>query len=81
MKLKTDNTFCIINFLHAVYSTGRLSLGCPVLNGLLHGGLLVPGVNEIAGVSASGKTQLCLQLCLTVQLPRELGGLEGGEWL
>ncbi|CAB4407160.1 unnamed protein product [Rhizophagus irregularis] len=27
---------------------------------------------------AAGKTQLCLQLCLTVQLKKELGGLEGG---
>ena len=62
-------------------SAGKLSFGCPVLDGLLRGGLVVPGLNEIAGVSAAGKTQLCLQLCLTVQLPRELGGLEGGVWL
>lgn len=58
---------------------GWLSTGCPVLNKTLRGGLLVPGVMEIAGTSAAGKTQLCLQLCLTVQLPRDKGGLEGGE--
>lgn len=56
-----------------------LSTGCPLLDKALHGGLLVPGVTEIAGTSAAGKTQLCLQLCLTVQLPREKGGLEGGR--
>ena len=58
---------------------GWLSTGCPVLDKALHGGLLVPGITEIAGTSAAGKTQLCLQLCLTVQLPREKGGLEGGR--
>ena len=38
----------------------------------------MPGVTEVAGVSAAGKTQLCLQLCLTAQLPREHGGLDAG---
>ena len=41
--------------------------------------MLVPGLTEVAGTSAAGKTQFCLQLCLTVQLPRKHGGLEGGE--
>ena len=45
----------------------------------LRGGFLVPGLTEIAGTSAAGKTQLCLQLCLTVQLPRTHGGLDGGN--
>ena len=49
-----------------------------MLDHILYGGLLVPGVTEIAGTSAAGKTQLCLQFCLTVQLPRERGGLNGG---
>lgn len=30
-----------------------------------------------AGEAAASKTQLCLQLLLTVQLPREYGGLGG----
>ena len=38
----------------------------------------MPGLNEVAGTSAAGKTQFCLQLCLNVQLPRKQGGLEGG---
>ena len=56
---------------------GRLSLGCPVIDRLLRGGILVPGLTELAGTSAAGKTQLCLQLSLTVQLPRQHGGLGG----
>ena len=45
----------------------------------LAGGVLVPGVTELSGVSAAGKTQLCLQLSLVVQLTNEQGGLNGGN--
>jgi len=38
-------------------------------------------VTEVSGESASGKTQLCLQLCVAVQLPRESGGLDAGMLL
>ncbi|CAH1792516.1 unnamed protein product [Owenia fusiformis] len=55
-----------------------LSLGCKILDGTLQGGFQSQGITEIAGESASGKTQLCMQLCLTVQLPTSQGGLEGG---
>lgn len=44
-----------------------LSVGCPLLNEHLQGGFCCGGITEIYGESASGKTQLCLQLCLTVQ--------------
>lgn len=57
----------------------RLSLGCPVLDGLLRGGLPLDGITELAGRSSAGKTQLALQLCLAVQLPRQHGGLGTGE--
>ncbi|XP_075859802.1 DNA repair protein XRCC3 isoform X3 [Microcebus murinus] len=57
----------------------RLSLGCPVLDGLLRGGLPLAGITELAGRSSVGKTQLALQLCLAVQFPRRHGGLEAGR--
>ncbi|XP_055144021.1 DNA repair protein XRCC3 isoform X6 [Symphalangus syndactylus] len=56
----------------------RLSLGCPVLDALLRGGLPLDGITELAGCSSAGKTQLALQLCLAVQFPRQHGGLEAG---
>ncbi|KAF4018169.1 hypothetical protein G4228_009638 [Cervus hanglu yarkandensis] len=56
----------------------RLSLGCPVLDALLRGGLPLDGITELAGRSSAGKTQLALQLCLAVQLPRQYGGLGAG---
>lgn len=61
-----------------VLCTGRLTTGCPIIDAVLCGGLLLQSITEIAGVSAAGKTQICLQLCLTVQLPLEAGGLAGG---
>ncbi|RDD42514.1 DNA repair protein XRCC3 [Trichoplax sp. H2] len=54
------------------------SCGCPTLDRFLRGGILIPGLTEIAGESASGKTQFCLQLSLAVQLPYKLGGLQSG---
>ncbi len=44
------------------------------------GGILNRGITEIAGESASGKTQLCLQLCLSVQLPKQLHGFDAGNF-
>ena len=43
------------------------------------GGVLTRGITEVAGESASGKTQLCMQLCITVQLPKEMHGLDSGK--
>ncbi|XP_007518411.2 DNA repair protein XRCC3 isoform X4 [Erinaceus europaeus] len=57
----------------------RLSLGCPVLDAVLGGGLPLEGVTELAGISSAGKTQLALQLCLAVQFPLRHGGLEAGS--
>ncbi|KAF6744255.1 P-loop containing nucleoside triphosphate hydrolase protein [Ephemerocybe angulata] len=51
--------------------------GDSVLDKALGGGIRTCMVLEIAGESSAGKTQLGLQLALTVQLPRSLGGLSG----
>ena len=59
----------------------HISTGCPVLDKQLRGGIACHGITEITGESASGKTQLCLQLCLSVQLPRDKGGLGRGKYM
>lgn len=53
-----------------------LSTGCAHLDRALGGGVRA-GITEISGESASGKTQLVMQLLLQAQLPTELGGLDG----
>lgn len=63
----------------SMFSRKSLSLGCPILDEIFRGGILSQGITEVTGESASGKTQLCLQLCLMAQLPLEEGGLNGGK--
>ncbi|KAK2855774.1 hypothetical protein Q5P01_004509 [Channa striata] len=68
----------VILLLQSQESNLKLSLGCPILDQLLRGGLPVPGVSELSGESGAGKTQLALQLCLSVQYPKQYGGLNSG---
>ncbi|XP_046670223.1 DNA repair protein RAD51 homolog 3 [Homalodisca vitripennis] len=46
------------------------------LDRLLGGGLPVGCVTEVCGPPGSGKTQFCLQMCISVQLHTSLGGLQ-----
>lgn len=56
----------------------RISTGCTSINSILRGGIPINGITEIYGCSGVGKTQLCLQLVLMVQLPKSIGGKEKG---
>ncbi|KAL6260389.1 hypothetical protein P5V15_007917 [Pogonomyrmex californicus] len=55
-----------------------LTTGCSILDAKLKGGLPCRGITQIYGAAGTGKTQLALQMCLTVQLPITMGGLEAG---
>jgi len=52
-----------------------ISTGCKALDDLLGGGIETQAVTEFVGEFGAGKTQLCHQLCVMVQLPLEKGGL------
>ncbi|MCS7139568.1 MAG: DNA repair and recombination protein RadA [Candidatus Nezhaarchaeota archaeon] len=56
---------------------GFLTTGCKALDDLLMGGIETQAITELVGEYGVGKTQLCHQLCVTVQLPKEKGGLGG----
>ncbi|MCK5045319.1 MAG: DNA repair and recombination protein RadA [Candidatus Heimdallarchaeota archaeon] len=58
----------------------KISTGSTELDKLLGGGIFTGEITEVSGEFASGKTQLCFQLCINVQLPLEQGGLEGGVY-
>jgi DNA-repair protein XRCC3 len=64
-------------------SLPKLSFGCPFLDSTFGGGIYGDGITEICGESASGKTQLCLQLCLSAQClaPRKGSGRPGAIFL
>lgn len=53
----------------------HITLACQSLDKLTGGGISLRGVTEICGESGCGKSQLCLQLALNVQLPIAQGGL------
>lgn len=63
---ETSNIFTPLSRI--VEQRQSLSFGCPILDEHLDGGLPVRGITELSGESASGKSQLCLQLSLVTLL-------------
>ncbi|ERG98817.1 MAG: DNA repair and recombination protein RadA [Haloquadratum sp. J07HQX50] len=56
---------------------GKLTWGVPEVDDLLGGGVETQSITEVYGEFGAGKSQVTHQLAVTVQLPREHGGLEG----
>jgi len=56
----------------------RLTTGSKGIDEILGGGLETQTITEFYGEYGSGKSQLCHQMCVNVQLPPEKGGLGGG---
>ncbi len=57
---------------------GRITTGSTELDNLIGGGIETQSITEVYGKMACGKSQWCFQTSVTVQLPIEQGGLEGG---
>lgn len=55
----------------------KITTSSQSLDGLLGGGIETRTMTEFFGEFGSGKTQLCLQLAVNVQLPLERGGISG----
>jgi len=55
----------------------KCTTGSKKLDEILGGGIETQALTELIGEYGSGKTQLCLMLSVTAQLPYEKGGLEG----
>lgn len=55
----------------------RCTTGSKKLDEILGGGVETQAITELIGEYGSGKTQLCMMLSVTAQLPYERGGLEG----
>ena len=54
----------------------RITTGSQALDELLGGGVETGTITELYGEYGTGKTQICHQLCVNVQLPKGEGGLE-----
>lgn len=61
-------------------TTQKCTLGCPILDHLLDGGVPCSSITELVAESGCGKTQLCLQLLLCAQLPASRGGLDAASF-
>ncbi|MCL2691274.1 MAG: DNA repair and recombination protein RadA [Candidatus Bathyarchaeota archaeon] len=59
-------------------SVARLTTGSKALDKIVDGGLETQTITEFYGEYGCGKSQICHQLCVNVQLPIEQGGLNGG---
>jgi len=59
-------------------SIARLTTGSKALDKMVDGGLETQTITEFYGEYGCGKSQLCHQMCVNVQLPVERGGLNGG---
>jgi DNA repair protein RadA len=57
---------------------GKLTWCVPEVDELLGGGVETQSITEVYGEFGAGKSQVTHQLCVTVQLPKEYGGLRGG---
>ncbi|KAL5241787.1 hypothetical protein ACI65C_009197 [Semiaphis heraclei] len=49
---------------------------CKSIDELLNGGVQVGRITELSGAPGSGKSQLCMQLCVSVQIPECFEGLQ-----
>jgi len=58
-------------------NVGRITTGVKQLDALIGGGVETQSITEFYGEFGSGKSQLCHQLAVCVQLPVERGGLNG----
>ena len=56
---------------------GRITVGSEAFNDLIAGGVETQSITEVFGEFGSGKSQIAHELAVTVQLPTELGGLDG----
>lgn len=56
---------------------GKVNTGSKSFNDLLGGGMETQSIVELYGEFGSGKTQVAHQLAVNIQLPREMGGLNG----
>ncbi|KAI4881436.1 hypothetical protein NFI96_000809 [Prochilodus magdalenae] len=66
-----------LDLLHQEQTQGSIVTFCSELDAVLGGGVPVGKTTEICGAPGIGKTQLCIQLAVDVQIPACFGGLGG----
>ncbi|NXD18781.1 RA51C protein, partial [Nothocercus nigrocapillus] len=66
-----------LELLEQEQAQGFIITFCSALDNILGGGVQLTKITEICGAPGVGKTQLCMQLAVDVQIPECFGGLAG----
>ncbi|XP_069471262.1 DNA repair protein RAD51 homolog 3 isoform X2 [Ambystoma mexicanum] len=66
-----------LELLEQEQSQSSIVTFCSALDDLLGGGVPLTKVTDISGAPGVGKTQLCMQLSVDVQIPECFGGVDG----
>jgi len=66
-----------LELLYDELSHLKITSFCERLDSIFEGGIPFGKLTEISGIAGVGKTQVCLQLCVTVQMPKACGGVQG----
>ncbi|XP_063152276.1 DNA repair protein RAD51 homolog 3 isoform X2 [Candoia aspera] len=74
---ETSRKYTALELLEKEQTQGFIITFCSALDDILGGGVQLTKITEICGVPGVGKTQLCMQLVVDVQIPECFGGLAG----
>ncbi|KAM7334033.1 hypothetical protein ACRRTK_007353 [Alexandromys fortis] len=66
-----------LELLEQEHTQGFIITFCSALDNILGGGIPLTKMTEVCGVPGVGKTQLCMQLAVDVQIPECFGGVAG----
>ena len=69
--------FLNFNFLISCTRIIKISCGAKAVDAILGGGVETSSITEMYGEFRTGKTQICHTMCVTSQLPLEVGGGNG----
>ncbi|XP_068934264.1 DNA repair protein RAD51 homolog 3 isoform X3 [Petaurus breviceps papuanus] len=76
--LSTSGKKCTaLQLLEEEHTQGFIITFCSALDNIMGGGIPLTKTTEICGAPGVGKTQLCLQLAVDVQIPECFGGVAG----
>ncbi|GAB1296630.1 DNA repair protein RAD51 homolog 3 [Apodemus speciosus] len=72
-----DKKCTALELLEREHAQGAIITFCSALDSILGGGIPLMKTTEVCGVPGVGKTQLCMQLAVDVQIPECFGGVAG----
>uniref|UniRef100_A0A8D0YMQ7 DNA repair protein RAD51 homolog 3 n=1 Tax=Sus scrofa TaxID=9823 RepID=A0A8D0YMQ7_PIG len=74
---ESGKKYTALELLEQEHTQSFIITFCSALDNILGGGVPLTKITEICGAPGVGKTQLCMQLAVDVQIPECFGGVEG----